>query len=444
MGANPKPSNTRSRALLCVMFWAACALGQTVRHHPVKETTDDVAPAVRQAEAAIEKQDYTDAERLLVPFVAANPKDANAWYDLGYVYKATERHPLAIDAYRKAVAANPNLYQSNLSLGLLLAQDAQYSDAAQYFKQAIKLMPSTTPATEKAQNWMALGAVEEASHPDDAVAAFRKAGELSPKDAVPHLRAARVLAAKKNVAEAESEYKAALKIDTGLKEAFSGLIDLYIGNNRAAEAAEALRDYSARFPDDPKAHLMLGHALLKSGETDKAIAEFDAVLKQSPGEVGLLHEVAALYASQKKFDAAAPRYADLVKAAPDNAQYHHQYGVVLMQLHKFPEAQEQLISALKLDGKLIDAYGELAVAAAENKQYPLAINVLDGRAKLAPETPATYFLRATSYDNLKAFPQAAENYHKFLDASNGQYPDNEWKARHRLIAIEPAGKKKKS
>jgi hypothetical protein len=46
-------------------------------------------------------------------------------------------------------------------------------------------------------------------------------------------------------------------------------------------------------------------------------------------------------------------------------------------------------------------------------------------------------LRATAYDHLRDFKQAAANYHRFLDVANGQYPDQEWQARHRLIAIEP-------
>src|SRR5205085_11890282 len=139
--------------------------------------------------------------------------------------------------------------------------------------------------------------------------------------------------------------------------------------------------------------------LLKSADNAAALAEFDLGLKQSPGDTELLHAVASMYAAQKKNDVAAVRYADLVKAAPENASYRYQYGVVLMQLHKFPEAQEQLVAALKKDGRLVDAYGELAIAASENKQYPLAINVLDARSKLVPETAATYFLRATAYDN---------------------------------------------
>jgi len=54
-----------------------------------------------------------------------------------------------------------------------------------------------------------------------------------------------------------------------------------------------------------------------------------------------------------------------------------------------------------------------------------------------PEIPIGYFLRATAYDHLHDYKHAAENYHKFLDVGAGQYPDQEWQAKHRLIAIEP-------
>ena len=46
-------------------------------------------------------------------------------------------------------------------------------------------------------------------------------------------------------------------------------------------------------------------------------------------------------------------------------------------------------------------------------------------------------LRATTFDHLKAIPQAVEYYQKFLAADGGKFPDQEWQARHRLIAIDP-------
>ena len=69
------------------------------------------------------------------------------------------------------------------------------------------------------------------------------------------------------------------------------------------------------------------------------------------------------------------------------------------------------------------------------------MQALDMRAKFLPETPATYFLRATTFDNLKPIPQAVEYYQKFLAVDGGKFPDEEWQARHRLIAIDPQARR---
>jgi tetratricopeptide (TPR) repeat protein len=75
--------------------------------------------------------------------------------------------------------------------------------------------------------------------------------------------------------------------------------------------------------------------------------------------------------------------------------------------------------------------------ASENKNYELALKSLDYRAKFLPESPASYFLRATCFDNLKAVKQAVEYYQRFLAADAGKLSDQEWQARHRLIALDP-------
>jgi tetratricopeptide (TPR) repeat protein len=108
-----------------------------------------------------------------------------------------------------------------------------------------------------------------------------------------------------------------------------------------------------------------------------------------------------------------------------------------MKQKKFPAAVQEFMAAVKLKPDLGTAYGDLAFAANETQDYALAIKALDMRAKYLPEIPVGYFLRATAYDHLRDYHQAAANYHLFLQVANGKYPDQEWQARHRLIAIEP-------
>jgi len=147
--------------------------------------------------------------------------------------------------------------------------------------------------------------------------------------------------------------------------------------------------------------------------------------------------LADLYVTAGKFALAEAQYRSLLAAKPSDPELHQALGQTFLKQRKFPEAQDEFLAAIKLKPDLGSAYGDLAIAANENKNYQLTIKALDARAKLLPELPVGYFLRATAYDHLRAYKEAALNYHQVLEVANGQFPDQEWQARHRLIAIEP-------
>lgn len=414
---------------------------RTVRKVRVAEEDKSVAPAVIQAETAIEKQDLAKAEELLVKVVELDPRDYRAWFDLGYVFNATGRKTQAIGAYRKSVAIKPSVQEANLSLGLLLASEKQNEEAAKYLRAATALKPDSKDGTGAYRAWMGLGQVLQLSAPHEAVAAYREAVKLNGKDPVLHLSMAALLE-KDDPAAAEAEYKTALQLDAKSTEAMGGLVQLYTKTNRLDEAEALLREYLKSDPANVGASLHLGRLLLQAGKGGEALEHFEAGLKAKPDDRELLKAVAALYAQAQKYPEAAERYRALVKISPTDADAHRDLARVLMKLQQFPEAEAEFFAAIKLEPKHADTYGEFAVVAAQNKKFGLAIRALEERAKYAPEIPATYFLRATSYDNLRAYKEAAENYRQFLAVANGKFPDQEWQARHRLIAIEPEEKKK--
>src|SRR4030095_7808166 len=124
MGTGRMALRLKVLAVLLTSFTSAIpALPQTthttVRHHRV-EDQDPAAAWLTEAEADIEKQDYAGAEPLLKKYVDAYPESYSAWYDLGYVYQALGKKDEAIAAYRKSVAAKPDVFESNLNLGLAL------------------------------------------------------------------------------------------------------------------------------------------------------------------------------------------------------------------------------------------------------------------------------------------------------------------------------------
>jgi len=407
---------------------------ETVRHTRVPEE-GSAPPELAQAEDLIQSQHYDAAEPLLKKAVAAAPASYVAWFDLGFVENQLGKTDDSIAAYRKSVAAKPDVFESNLNLGLQLVKTEQ-PDAEQFLRAATQLKPTAHPAEGEERAWLSLGKVLEKSKPDEALQAYRKASALQPKDAEPHLAAGAILEKQKNYADAEKEYKLAVAIDPSA-DAVTALANVSMQLRQFPAAEAALRKLVTLRPDDAAAHLQLGRVLAAEGQNDGAISEMEAAEKLAPQDRAGLLDLADLYETAKKFDKAETAYRTLLAGAPNDAELHHSLGVSLLEQKKFPEAQAEFLTAVKLKPDFGAAYGDLAFAAGENKEYPLAIKALEARAKLLPETPITYFLRASAYDHMKDLKQAAANYRLFLNAAQGKYPDQEWQAKHRLIAIEP-------
>jgi len=183
--------------------------------------------------------------------------------------------------------------------------------------------------------------------------------------------------------------------------------------------------------------VQLGRVLAAEGKNDDGIAELQAGTKLAPGDLSAQRDLADLYVAAGKNDLAESAYRALVAARPQDAELHRSLGQTLLRQKKFVDAQQEFLAAIRLKPDLCEAYGDLAFAANENKNYALTIKSLDVRAKCLPEIPITYFLRASAFDHVHDYKQAAANYHLFLNTASGKYPDQEWQAKHRLIAIEP-------
>jgi tetratricopeptide (TPR) repeat protein len=434
----------RHCALCAPLLWVArlpaqtstVSTGRTVRHHQVQVEDQSQPPELIKAETAIERKEYAAAELLLRKVVATLPASYQAWFDLGFVYNALGKPEDSITAYRKSVSAKPDVFESNLNLGLMLVKNKQ-PGAEEYLRAATRLKPTSHVEQGHATAWLALAHVLEANDPNEAIEAYRQASAHQPKDSEPHLSAGQLLEAQNKFAEAEQQYKQALALDPSSSDAVVGLANIYMRGQRLPEAEQYLRKVLADRPNDATVHLQLGRVLAADQQYDAAISELQAGLKLAPEDVAGRRDLAEVYANAGKHSEAEALYRSLASAQPKDPEVHSQLGQTLMKLKKFGEAEQEFLAAVKLKPDWGAAYGDLAVAANENQDYPLAIRALDMRAKYLPEIPVGYFLRATAYDHLRDYHQAAANYHLFLQVANGKYPDQEWQARHRLITIEP-------
>ncbi len=407
---------------------------ETIRHIRVEEQ-GSISPDLTKAEDLIQKRDYLAAGPLLQKVVQSDPANYVAWFDLGFAENELGKTDDSIAAYRKSVAAKPDVFESNLNLGIQLAKTGR-PDAEQYLRAATQLKPTSHVEEGQARAWISLAHILEKTKPDDAIAAYLEAAKLQPKDPEPHLSAGLLFENKSKFADAESEYKQALALDPS-SDAVTALANLYMRGRRFPQAEEYLRKVVTAQPQNAAAHTQLGRVLAAEGNNDAALEELQAGAKLDPRDTSLQRNLADLYTTLGKNDQAEAVYRALLAKSPNDPDLRQSLGQSLMRERRFADAQQEFLTVIRLKPELGDAYWDLAFAASENQNYPLAIKALEVRANLLPEIPLTYFLRASAYDHLKDFKRAAESYHLFLNTANGKYPEQEWQAKHRLIAIEP-------
>src|SRR5271166_4254029 len=228
MGANRKQFGL----VICGLCLAGLvASAQTVRHHRIAEPDSSFPPELAQAEDAIQKKDYAAAEPLLKKVVAADSANYEAWFDLGFVYNGLGNLPESIAAYRKSVAAKPDVFESNLNLGLSLAKTGQ-PDAEQFLHAATKLKPTAEVDEGHARAWLSLAQLLETSKPEEAIDAYKQASALQPRNPEPHLSAGLLLEQENHFADAEQEYKQVLAIEPESGDALTGLANIYMRGRR--------------------------------------------------------------------------------------------------------------------------------------------------------------------------------------------------------------------
>ena len=434
----------RNTELVAVLLWSAAGLSaqseqthQTVRHHPVAVTDSSAASALLdKAEALLAQGKFADAEPLLQQATAKDSGSYQAWYDLGYAEQALQHRDDAINAYRKSIEINPRIFETNLNLGLELAAANQTDEAVKFLSAATNLQPVSNPEHSKEHACLALGELQIKTDPAAAEKSFVEASNLVPSDPQPHMLLAELYENSGKLDFAKQEYRQALSGATGTDrlQVLRGLVNIALASQQYDAAEADTRQYLTLAPSDTQGHLLLGRLLAAQGKDDEALNELSHAGNTT--DPAVLREKADLLVSLKRQADAVPIYKALVNQNGNDAQLRYDYGIVLMHQKQWAPAEEQLLAAIKLNPGLARAYGDLAVVASDNQQYDLTLKALDVRAKLLGENPGTYFLRATALDHLRRYPEATQNYRQFLTVANGKYPDEEWKARHRLIAIQ--------
>ena len=397
--------------------------------------SDNASGPLAEAEAAIEAKNYSAAESRLDVWLSAHPNDARALFDRGYAADAQNQTAEAESWYRKAIAADPKQFESRLAIGLLLAQQND-KGAREQLQAATQLDPNPPNPAAKAQAYRALARLLRSTDPTAARDALVAALKLTPETPQDTLLTAEIAENAGDNDLAEQAYRRLLQQDPNSSPATAGLAHLMIREKRYADAQPLVEAALRRDPDDPALNAQLAAILNAQGKQADALAVLEKVHQIEPSSRSVTSMLADTELQAGNLDKADALYQQLLTAEPNDPALHDARGQILIRRQRYEEALAAFRKALAANPADVDAWSGIAFADSELHRYTDELQALSMRSKYAPDNPPTLFLWATAYDNLHQSKAAADFYHRFLAAAQGKYPDQEWQARHRLVALK--------
>lgn len=413
------------------------------------------AGQITAAETALEQGHYPEAAELLRALALANPKDPHVLYDLGFADERLDSpdhnadDTAAARAYTAALALNPSLAEAQAALGLLEARANHPADARQHLRAAAGI--TTASPDLRARSLRALAELEASSGTEsdpaaareDLLAAIKLTGE-QPSDT---LLTARLAEHAGDPGAAEAAYRRTLASTPGDPDAVSGLAHALSRNGNTTEATALLEDALRTHPTDPGISAQLAALYAAQGPegAGKAVTLLNNLRAKNPtlaSDPALTRQLARLQLASGNPAEAERLYKSLTVSSPQDGSLLDDLGSVYVQQARYDEAETTLRQAVQLrptfasPNDWAEAAGHLAFAASRNGNPSGTLQALSARATVLPNTAASLFLEAISHDALHQNKEAIRAYKVFLTMAAGELPDEEFQARHRLVALE--------
>ena len=389
-----------------------------------------------EAEAALDKNNFTAAIAPLQKFLAEKPDVAFAHFQLAYAYTGLNRTEEARSEYERSVALDPKMAEAQLNLGILLLEK-QPAAAVAPLGKAVELLPS-----QSRPRFLLGVALERSGDLAGAAESFESAAHLNAEDseALNHLGG--VYLQLKKPADAEKKFRAVLEIQPKSAVALRGLA-LSLDAEGKPEAVEAYRIYLVREPRDSAMRARFVQLLVANKQFDEALAETEKPANGQAPTLNALRLRADILIGQNKLDEAIRTLKQAIALAPQDAQLHGGLGRLYLQNRDFADAERELKIAVQLDKGNVVYWKDLTATFYQGGNYAAALAGYDVVDKMEKPGAGVWFIRALCYDKLNQVQPALDAYRKFLDLDGNQHPDQVWQANQRIHVLEKRAEKKK-
>lgn len=283
------PANVKQEYQLAVLLSEKHKYAEALEHFQALAQADPTSRAnqFNLALAYLNAQNPEAAINILKGLSA----DAEILGLLGRAYQAESKSAEALDAYRRALEADPENPDRYLDYTQLLMDGNRFEQAAQPVTDGLKVVKDRYPL------YLRLGSIRLLEgKPAEARQCFQEAIHLHPEIALGYAAMAKSYlqeGANREAANVLSDARRKLPQDFML-DYFYGLALLHLEQNR--EAADVFEDAVRLAPNVPQPHYELGRAYFALNQLDRARSEFERVIQLAPKDANAHYQLSRVYA----------------------------------------------------------------------------------------------------------------------------------------------------
>lgn len=317
------------------------------------ELDPESAPAREAAAyAAFLKEDYAQAAGHLQALAEKGALAAEAWMNLGLCRRKEGKLDLALEAYQRALALQPDQAEAHLRIAEVLHELGRSEEALNACRAGIEACPEAADLY-----FFAVGLHEKAGRREDAEALLEVLALRQPGNADIWFRLGN------------------MKFD---RHAFSEAVDAY----HAALAAQ---------PDWAEALLNLGLACYESGRYEEAEAAFQRALAAKPGWEAALRAAAVNALRQNQLDSALQYHKQLIDSGHSDPEILYNTAMLHEQLGQKEEAELLYRQALEWKPDFAEALVGLGYVLESAGKAEEARQCWAKAMEVKPELAADYF-----------------------------------------------------
>jgi protein O-GlcNAc transferase len=368
----------------------------------------DIIAAYARAEAA--SGAYSSAIARMQDAIAASPKNASLYDQLGSIYAQQQNWLPAQTSFRKSIEIDPAPAIAHLHLGLALESRETPPDAAQLQSAIEELTTATRLAPESATAQLELGkALVEAGRDEEAIPHFEQASRLDTSAVEAANQLAMAFQRTGAVQSAVPLFEKVIAAQPQNVSALSNLALALVQTGKAKDAISYCQKALTIQPNDPGARQILGVAYLQQSNIDDAIREFRAALAITPENPQLHYNLGLAFKLKDDLPSAVKELEQAAQLDPQSPDAPYTLGILYMQTGRFDDSVKNLTASLDRRPANGDGWAILGSVYRQQGKNEDAAAALRKAIELMPNQPGPHITLASVLQEQGKKDEAAEN-----------------------------------